>query len=292
MARLPLPVSLKLMIADLTFLACDSFIFHTETYRKWRGQRIGRARIHALLKPRAEHAAPGFTPSAPTDEEWNAVSALPTEGAQVDVIVPVYNGYEATLRCLHSVLNSRNETPFELIVINDASTDTALSAKLYELAGKEWFTLLENEENKGFVATVNRGMRLHPERDALLLNADTQVSGNWLDRLRAHAQKGTRVGSVTPLSNNAGICSYPAFLQNNAPVENADALAAKSNAGMSCELPTAVGFCMYIPRACLQETGYFDEETFGRGYGEENDFCLRALAQNLSLLMKLTIFFL
>lgn len=278
LARLPLPVSLKLMIADLTFLACDSFIFHTEAYLKWRGQRIGRGRIHALLKSQNAPEVIGYAPSAPTEEEWSATVPLPTEGARVDVIVPVYNGYEATLRCLHSVLSSRNKTPFELIVINDASTDTALSARLYELAGRELFTLLENTENKGFVATVNRGMQLHPERDALLLNADTQVFGDWLDRLRAHARNGGRLGSITPLSNNAGICSYPGFLQNNVPVENADALAAKANAGKSCELPTAVGFCMYIPRACLEEVGYFDEEAFGRGYGEENDFCLRASA--------------
>ena len=48
------------------------------------------------------------------------------------------------------------------------------------------------------------------------------------------------------------------------------------NAGHRVGIPTAVGFCMYIRRECLKEVGEFRAEVFGKGYGEENDFCLRA----------------
>ena len=58
-----------------------------------------------------------------------------------------------------------------------------------------------------------------------------------------------------------------------------DAACRSANAGRSVELPTTVGFCMYIRRAALADVGLFDVETFGRGYGEENDFCLRASAR-------------
>ena len=58
-----------------------------------------------------------------------------------------------------------------------------------------------------------------------------------------------------------------------------DAACRAANAGRSVELPTTVGFCMYIRRAALADVGLFDAETFGRGYGEENDFCLRASAR-------------
>ena len=44
------------------------------------------------------------------------------------------------------------------------------------------------------------------------------------------------------------------------------------------DVPTGVGFCMYVRREALNEIGLFDEKTFGRGYGEENDFCMRASA--------------
>jgi hypothetical protein len=55
-----------------------------------------------------------------------------------------------------------------------------------------------------------------------------------------------------------------------------DRLFATANAGRAVDLPTAVGFCMYIRRACLDRVGLFDAGRFGRGYGEENDFCMRA----------------
>lgn len=281
-ARIPLPVSVKIMAGDMLFLALEAFVFHTETYQHWRKNRIGRGRIHALLgnkNPSFDEDAP--PPSAPTDSEWQQVKPPATEGAAVDVIIPVYGGYEATLRCLYSVLTSRNKTPCEVIVVNDATPDAALAAKLYELAGRDLFTLVEQEENKGFVASVNRGMQLHPKRDVLLLNADTEVYGDWLDRLAAHVKDAPAVGSVTPLSNNAEICSYPYTLRDNRYAPEGDfsvfdKLAMEANKGRSCEVPTGVGFCMYITRACLRDTGDFDEETFGKGYGEENDFCQRA----------------
>jgi hypothetical protein len=47
------------------------------------------------------------------------------------------------------------------------------------------------------------------------------------------------------------------------------------------ELPTAVGFCMAIARRAVDRVGLFDEARFGRGYGEENDFSLRARAAGL-----------
>ena len=58
-----------------------------------------------------------------------------------------------------------------------------------------------------------------------------------------------------------------------------DAVFASVNRGRSVEIPTAVGFCMYIRRECLAENGLFDADAFGIGYGEENDFCMRTAAR-------------
>jgi hypothetical protein len=55
-------------------------------------------------------------------------------------------------------------------------------------------------------------------------------------------------------------------------------MAARANAEGEVDLPTGVGFCMYVRRACLDQIGIFEERTFGKGYGEENDLCLRAAA--------------
>lgn len=210
--------------------------------------------------------------------------AVDAGAARVDVIVPVYRGVEETLRCLAAARRSRGSAAFELIAINDASPEPLLVEYLERLAANGLLTLLHNAENLGFVKTVNRGMALHPERDVVLLNSDTQVCGDWLDRLRRAAYGAGDIGTVTPFSNNATICSYPEFpggnpLPPDASIEQLDRLCAEMNAGERVEIPTAVGFCMYIRRACLNEVGYFDEQRFGRGYGEENDFCMRARAR-------------
>jgi GT2 family glycosyltransferase/glycosyltransferase involved in cell wall biosynthesis len=201
----------------------------------------------------------------------------------IDVIVPVYLGREESLRCISSVLESQGRVPMELVVINDASPDLELSAELRRLAVSLRFTLLENKDNLGFVGAVNRGMRLHPGRDVVLLNSDTAVAAGWLDRLRAAAYRAGNIGTATPLSNNATICSFPGFCRENRipaelTVERLDELFAQSNRGQVVDIPTAVGFCMYIKRDVLEEVGYFDEAQWGKGYGEENDFCMRAAA--------------
>ena len=202
-------------------------------------------------------------------------------GPVVDVIIPVYRGLEETRRCLESVLAFPQQTPCEIVVIDDCSPEPELTAFLRQRAETGAYTLLENPVNTGFVNSVNRGMVLHPDRDVVLLNSDTEVHGDWLDRLRRHACSDPMIGTVTPFSNNATICSYPRFCENNffLPGENRlaklDALFAEINTARHIEIPTAVGFCMYITRRCIEQVGYFDAQRFSRGYGEENDFCLR-----------------
>ena len=220
----------------------------------------------------------------PTDLADGAQPHVGSSAATVDIIIPVYRGLAQTQSCLQSVLASTNRTPTRVIVINDASPEPELTQWLRTTCEQEArLTLLENETNLGFVATVNRGMALQPQHDVVLLNSDTEVAADWLDRLRQAAYREANIGTATPLSNNATICSYPRFCESNplpAGQDTAamDALCAQTNAGASVDIPTAVGFCMYIRRDCLRQTGSFDVEHFGAGYGEENDFCLRATA--------------
>lgn len=201
----------------------------------------------------------------------------------VDLIIPAFRDLRLTQRCLDSVLASACVTTFEIVVIDDASPEPALSDYLDSLAADGKITLLRNQTNMGFVQTVNRGMAAHPERDVVLLNSDTEVANDWLDRLLQAAYSEKDIGTVTPFSNNATICSFPMFCVENAPPEglapaDLDAVFRQANPGITLDLPTAVGFCMYIRRDCLDQVGLFDAERFGRGYGEENDFSRRAIA--------------
>ena len=211
----------------------------------------------------------------------------------VDIIVPVYRGLADTRLCIDSVLASTNQSAWRLVVINDASPEPEVTAWLRERAAQDSrITLLENRDNLGFVGTVNRGMALSDSNDVLLLNSDTEVANNWLDRIRRAAYGDSKVASVTPFSNNATICSYPRFCKDNSlpagyDTARLDALCAQTNPGAVVDVPTGVGFCMYIRRDCLAQVGLFDTENFGKGYGEENDFCQRAAKagwRNLHLL--------
>jgi GT2 family glycosyltransferase/glycosyltransferase involved in cell wall biosynthesis len=207
----------------------------------------------------------------------------PVPDREIDVIIPVYKGIRETETCIASVLSSGCLATFRVVVVNDCSPEPGLTEYLRRLSGENQIALIENAANVGFVRSVNAAMQAST-RDVVLLNSDTRVFDGWLDRLWACAYAEARTGTVTPFSNNATICSYPLFPVNNdfrqfPDVAQLDAACATVNRGRSVEIPTAVGFCMYIRRQCLEETGLFDAEAFGKGYGEENDFCLRATAR-------------
>ena len=199
----------------------------------------------------------------------------------VDVVIPVFRGMEETRACIESVLASGGLTPHEVIVIDDRSPEPGMAGWLAGLARQGRITLRTHAENRGFVATANEGMAQHADRDVVLLNSDTEVAPGWLDRLAACARRDRSIGTVTPFSNNATLCSYPRTLGANAipPGETTaslDAAFAAANAGRCQDIVTAVGFCMYITRRCIDRVGPFDEARYGAGYGEEVDFCMRA----------------
>ncbi len=210
------------------------------------------------------------------------VSVVVPPAHPVDIIVPVFLGLGDTRCCLESVLAATCSLTWRLIVINDCSPEPEVTQWLRSFAQRDSrIVLLENTENLGFVGTVNRGMALSKESDVVLLNSDAEVANDWLDRLHRAAYGTPRVASVTPFSNNATICSYPRFCQpNDLPhgqdTGSLDRLFARHLSGQTVEVPTGIGFCMYVRRACLLELGLFDAERFGKGYGEENDFCIRA----------------
>lgn len=213
----------------------------------------------------------------------------------VDIIIPVYDGFEQTKDCIESVLACTNATPCKIIVINDAGPNKSLALYLKELASHGLIELHENERNLGFVGTVNKGMHLYVDHDVILLNSDTLVANNWVDRMVEWASRDDFVGSVTPFSNNAEICSYPTLCKSNnllpgETVVSTDRAFSKLTDRTEITMPTGVGFCMYIRRSALEAVGYFDEEAFGRGYGEENDWCQRAIERGYRHLLATNVF--
>ncbi len=225
-------------------------------------------------KPRAK-SQPTWQPMQPAKSE--AVIG-PARALCTDVIIPVYQGITETLDCIESALATLDAAT-RIVVVDDASTDVELRAALEGLAQQGRITLLCNEINVGFAASVNRALALNPTHDAILLNSDTQVFGDWLPRLRDAAYSAAKVGTATPFSNNGSIASYP---RHDGPRMDAaaacalHAIASAIHAGTAVDIPVGVGFCLYLRRDCLDEVGNLDASVFGKGYGEESDFCMRA----------------
>lgn len=209
-----------------------------------------------------------------------------------DVIIPIYNAYDATVECIESVIKNTNFTKDRLILVNDCSPDERISVHINSIKAqypKLNIVVIENEENKGFVGTVNVGMR-YSKNDVLLLNSDTVVGKNWLDKIKNCAYSQPKVGTVTAMSNNATLVSVPQGLMRN-EVPNDITIDEYNDILSECSyrdypaLPTAHGFCLYIRREALDTIGLFDEESFGRGYGEENDFSYRCMDYGFKNLM-------
>ncbi len=228
---------------------------------------------------------------------------LPASGVRptatiIDIVIPVYRGLPQVQSCLASVVNSlpHNQSKVRLVVIDDASPERELRDWLQQWAQQHHAILLHNRHNLGFVESVNRGMSQHAGHDVLLLNADTLVHGDWIDRLRTSLYQSERIAAVTAWSNNGEITSFPKMV-NQASSPNAAQLAQLDLAAASLRaefadpvLPVCCGFAMLLRRAALQQVGLLDGAAFHRGYGEEVDWCLRARAAGWTLRLAVGVF--
>jgi glycosyltransferase involved in cell wall biosynthesis/GT2 family glycosyltransferase len=203
----------------------------------------------------------------------------------VDVIIPIYGAAEDLRACLQSVARETELTRHRVLLVVDGPQESAVESLVGDFAAEqgEAVRVVRNEKRLGFAGSVNRGM-CASTTDVILLNSDTIVTPGWLDKLIDAANVSGDVGTVTPLSNHATLCSVPrAFEENLLPtgfdVTTFAALVETASARSYPRLPTGVGVCLYIRRALLNEIGLFDAAHFGLGYGEENDFCVRALAR-------------
>ena len=201
------------------------------------------------------------------------------------IVLPIYNAYEDLKKCVSSVLACTEEGTYRLLMINDASPDERIAGYLDEMKKKypEKIETLTNKENLGFVKTCNKGICYYKE-NTVILNSDTEVTPGWLDNLQRAAQSNPFVASVTPLSNNATLASVPIFLEENKipdriTLDTAAKIVKDIAEPLYLQLPTGMGYCMYMTRKAIDAVGELDDENFGRGYGEENDWCFRASQQ-------------
>lgn len=197
----------------------------------------------------------------------------------IDIIIPIYNGFDYLNNLFNSVVKTRMN--YRLIIINDRSTDERVLPYIQNrFSNNPNAIIINNNENLGFVSSVNKGLSV-AQNHVALVNTDTEMPDLWLERLMAPIILNKNTASTTPYTNSGTICSFPLIAKNNDLFENLsletiDNVFQKINPSYF-SMPTGVGFCMGMNIDVINKIGVLDAETFSKGYGEENDWCQRAI---------------
>ena len=203
------------------------------------------------------------------------------------ILLPVFGAFDLLAECL-KLIEAHTRGDWSLVCVEDASSDPRILPLLREfsLDNPNRVSLTVRTENGGFIEAVNDGfdyIRCDPTmsgRPVILLNTDAFVPEGWDTRLTAPLAD-PDVASVTPMSNDAEIFTVPVTcVPTKLALGQADAIDAVARTlpnSARAFAPTGVGFCMALSRRFLDQVPRFDT-VFGRGYGEEVDWCQKVRA--------------
>lgn len=222
-----------------------------------------------------------------------SASRMELPQTEVDIVVPVFNALSDVKLCLESIKNRQDGYKVRVFVVNDGS-DAETTNWLRAYCDNELFLLIEHPHNLGYTRAVNSGLRATTAPYAITLNSDTIVTTGWLKGLLRCINTSAEIGIAGPLSNAASWQNVPQLFDADGtfainvldPGETPDSMAAivaQASRRTYPRVPFVNGFCFMIKRAVLNAVGFMDDENFPVGYGEENDFCIRAADAGFAL---------
>ena len=249
-----------------------------------------RGRNQAPMAEAATLSSPIIEPNmsaeqpVPLSQQDLAPAVRAARHEPVDIIICIHNALDDVKRCLASVQRT-TLPPYRLILVDDGSEEET-QAFVNDFIRLHGATLVRHNTALGYTIAANAGLREMVAPFCVLLNSDAEVTEGWLDRMMDAMRANPRLGVVGPLSNTASWQSVPKLEEDGDWAENqlhagmvAEDMARLLAQGASPQpIPLGFinGFCMLIRGSLIADVGFFDEENFGRGYGEENDFCIRS----------------
>ena len=204
----------------------------------------------------------------------------------VSIVVLSFNNIDLTRRCIESILNHTTYPCFDVIIVDNASTDG--TREYLETIQDPRVRIQINQVNLGFAGGNRVGCRMAEGEIVVLLNNDTLCPPAWLEKLVAPFLKDERVGLVGPMTNFAGneqcLDSYPGDIMIDrvisrrvvSPEIRADWLAEfySLRHGQSCETDRLGFFCVAIRKEAYDQIGDIDEG-YKVGMFEDDDYCIR-----------------
>lgn len=196
---------------------------------------------------------------------------------KASIIVLAYNQLEnATKPCIESLYKNTSTEDFELIVVDNNSSD-GTDEYLKDLQSKyENLKIILNQTNRGYAGGNNDGIKTADGDIVILLNNDTLVTPGWLPNLLAPFENDSELGLVGPVTNNSQNEQCLSIKDINP--ENYEALSevyTKKNSSLWFETSRLIFFCVAIKKQVIDQIGMLDEN-FKRGFYEDDDYCARA----------------
>ena len=245
-----------------------------QLYRKL----IGKLSAVSAPCPVPEHA-PSMTPAELPQDETAEIAALNVlrfvreENPRVSVLVPAFNHWRLTYICLQSILKNTQEIPYEVVLVDDASSD-ATPQVLSKVLG---ITSVRNNVNQGFLHSCNHGLQHCRGEYVLFLNNDTQVTPNWLAALVETLERDPSIGAA-----GAKLIYPDGRLQEAGSIIWSDGSAKGYGRGANPSEPSfnylrdvdyCSAACLLVRKSLLTQLGGFDPR-YAPGYYEDTDVCL------------------
>ena len=201
------------------------------------------------------------------------------------IVILTFNKISYTKKCIESIRKYTSKGSYEIIVVDNASTDGTISW----LKEQSDIITIFNKDNLGFPKGCNQGIEIAQGSEILLLNNDVIVTPKWLEQMLEALYSSEKVGAVGPVTNYAPGQEITVTYQNEAEMVSFASEVTEKFKNKWSQKTKLIGFCLLFKKSVLEEVGVLDE-LFSPGNYEDDDISFRILLAGYKLLLCHNIF--